>query len=227
MTSPKTRTAIKVAVVLLIGAAIALLYFTPARQYMTREHVRDAVGQMRGLWYGPILLIVAYAIGCIFAVPASLFILAAGVIWGWKLGGTYTMIGGVLGATASFLVGRFVGEGMLKRFGKLGLAVEKQVENAGFKSFLILRLIPIFPFAVLNYGAGVARLALVDFVAATAIGLAPSNYVFSYSADALFNGTLSQGDALKRLLMVAGLMLAVVLIPMLLKRRMRMKQPEE
>lgn len=215
----KSRTLLKVALMLFIGAVVAVLYFTPLRSYLTRQQILHAAEQVRGLWYAPLILIVSYAIGCIFAVPASLFILAAGVIWGWLLGGTYAMIGGVLGATLSYLVGRFVGEGMLERFGAVGRRVAKQVDHAGFRSLLVLRLIPLFPFAVLNYGAGVARVQIVDFVLATALGLMPSNYVFAYSSDAIVRQTMTEGDALVRLAVVAGLVLCVVLVPMLIKRR--------
>jgi len=223
----KGRTLIKIALVLVIGAIVAVLYFTPLRAYLTRDQIIAAAERVRGLWYAPLILIVSYAIGCVFAIPASLFILAAGVIWGWLLGGTYAMIGGVLGATLSFLVGRFVGEGMLERFGAVGRRVAKQVDHAGFKSLLVLRLIPLFPFAVLNYGAGVARVQLFDFIAATALGLLPSNYVFAYSADAIVHQTMSEGDALKRLAVVAVLVLCVVLLPSLLKRRMRVRPERE
>jgi len=90
------RNALKAAIVLFIAAVVAALYFTPARQYMTREHIGEGVSLMRGLWYGPVVIVLAYAIGCIFALPASLFIIAAGVVWGWKLGGLYAMTGGML-----------------------------------------------------------------------------------------------------------------------------------
>jgi len=211
------RNAIKIAIVVVIGAVAATLYIF--RDHFSMAEIRVMVDQLRGVWYAPIVMIAAYAVGCVFAVPASFFILSSGVIWGWKLGGTYAMVGGVLGATASFLVGRFVGEGMLTKFGKVGRAVEKNVEHAGFRSLLVLRLIPLFPFAVLNYGAGVARVAVLDFIFATAFGLAPSNYVFAYSADSIFNGSLSQADAFRRVLIVAALVLAVVLIPMFFKKK--------
>jgi uncharacterized membrane protein YdjX (TVP38/TMEM64 family) len=226
MKSSRSRTLIKIALLVIIVGGLSALYFSPLRAHLSREHIRGTIGQLRDLWYGPIVLIGLYAVGCVFAVPASLFILASGVIWGWKLGGLYTMVGGVLGATATFLVGRFLGEGVLRRFGRLGRVVEKQVDHAGFKSLLVLRLIPIFPFAVLNYGAGVAGVRLADFVFATALGLAPSNFVFAYSADSLFNGTMTEGDALKRLAIVVVLILAVVFVPMLIKKRMKRESRE-
>ncbi len=221
MKSSHSRTLIKITLAVVLLGGVAALYFSPLRVYLNREHIRGTIEQLRDLWYGPIVLIVLYAVGCVFAVPASVFILASGVIWGWKLGGLYAMVGGVLGATSSFLVGRFLGEGVLKRFGRLGRVVEKQVDHAGFKSLLVLRLIPLFPFAVLNYGAGVAGVRLLDFVFATALGLAPSNFVFAYSADSLFNGTMTEADALKRLAVVAVLILMVVFVPMLIKKRLK------
>jgi uncharacterized membrane protein YdjX (TVP38/TMEM64 family) len=221
MPTARTRTLLKIALILVIVGGIGALYFSPLRAYLDREHIRATVAHLRGLWYGPIVLIASYAVGCVFAVPASIFVISAGMIWGWKLGGLYSLMGGVLGAMAAYVVARFLGEGVLQRFGRLGRAVEKQVEHAGFQSLLILRLIPIFPFAVLNYGAGVAGVSAVDYFFATLIGVMPSNFVFAYSADSLFNGTMSEGDALKRLVIVAALVLAVVLVPALLKKKLK------
>jgi uncharacterized membrane protein YdjX (TVP38/TMEM64 family) len=215
-----SRNLLKILLAAIVIVAIVALYASPLRSQLTRENVVGAVARLRGLWYAPAALIILYAIGCIFAVPASFFILAAGAIWGWKLGGTYAMIGGVLGATASFLVARFIGEGLLERFGAMGQKVKKQVAHAGFKSLLILRLIPVFPFAVLNYGAGVAGVRLRDFVLATILGLVTSNYVFAYSADALLQGNMTEGEAIKRLAIVGLLLISVIMIPTLLKRRM-------
>lgn len=215
------RTAIRLAVLLVIAAAVAGVYFSPLRQHLNRNDVRAAVERVRDVWYGPLLLILVYAIGCVLALPASLFIVAAGFIWGWKLGGSYAMVGGIIGATASFFAGRFIGEGLLERFGKVGALVKKQVDHAGFKSLLVTRFIPGLPFAAVNYGAGVAGVRVRDFMLATIIGLAPSNFVFAYCSDALFNGTMSETDALKRLAVVCALMLCVVAIPSLLKRRLQ------
>lgn len=215
------RNFLKAVIVLFIAAVVAALYFTPARQYMTREHIGEGVSLMRGLWYGPVIIVLAYAIGCIFAVPASLFIIAAGVVWGWKLGGLYAMTGGMLGAVISYFIGRFLGEGMLEKFGSAGRMVERQVSSAGLKTMFIVRLIPGPPFAVWNYGAGVARVKFSDYFLGTLLGTFPAHMIFAYSADALFNGTMTQGDAVRRLFIVAGLMLALTLLPSLIKRFMR------
>lgn len=92
------RNAIKLAVLAFLVAGVAALYFSPARTYLTKEHLRDLIAWLRGLWYGPIVLIALYAAGCVLAIPASVFVIAAGVIWGWKLGAVYAIAGGMLGA---------------------------------------------------------------------------------------------------------------------------------
>lgn len=212
------RTAMKVAMLVVLAGVIAAIYFSPLRQHLTRDSIRADVERFRTVWYGPIVLILAYAIGCVLALPASMFVVAAGFIWGWKLGGCYAMAGGLLGATASFFVARFIGEGLLKRFGRVGALVKKQADHAGFTSLLVMRFVPGLPFAAVNYGAGVAGVRVSDFMLATVIGLAPSNFVFAYCSDALFNGTMTEGDALKRLAVVCALMLSLVAISMLVKK---------
>lgn len=212
------RTLIKAAVALVLAAVVAAVWFSPLREQLTRENVRAFVEHLRGLWYGPLVFIVVFAAGCIFAAPASVFCVAAGFIWGWLLGGTYALIGGLLGAIASFYVARFVGEGLLHRFGRIGEMVKKQVDHAGFRNLLILRYIPGIPFAVLNYGAGVAGVRFRDYLPATILGVIPPMFVFAYCADALFNGTMSEGDVVRRIVIACALMLTLTLIPLFVKR---------
>jgi len=220
------RNAIKLAMLLVLAGGVAVLYFTPLRAYLTKAHINDFIAWLRGLWYGPIVLIALYAAGCVFALPASIFVIAAGVIWGWKLGGLYAIIGGFLGAIAAYYVGGFLGEGLLDKFGSVGRGVRKQVESSGFLSMLIVRLIPGPPFAVWNYAAGVAKMRFRDYALATLIGIIPSHLVFTYCADSLVNGTMTQGDALKRLAIVCALLLALILIPLYIKKRMGVKPIE-
>ncbi len=220
------RNAIKLATFFVLAGGVAALYFTPLRSYLTKAHINDLITWLRGLWYGPLVLIAIYAAGCVFALPASIFVIAAGVIWGWKLGGLYAIIGGFLGAIAAYYVGGFLGEGLLDKFGSVGRGVRKQVESSGFMSMLIVRLIPGPPFAVWNYAAGVAKMRFRDYALATLIGIIPSHLVFTYCADSLVNGTMTQGDALKRLAIVCALLLALILIPLYIKKRMGVKSIE-
>ena len=212
------RTLFRIAAALVLAAAVVALWFSPLRENLTRENVRAFVEHLRGLWYGPAVFILAFAAGCIFALPASVFVIAAGFIWGWGFGTLYAVLGGLLGAVVSFYLARFIGEGLLDRFGRVGRMVAKQVDHAGFRSLLVARFIPGIPFAVLNYGAGVCGVRFRDYLPATILGITPPMFVFAYCADALFNGTMSEGDVLKRLVIACLLMIGITLLPVLVKR---------
>lgn len=214
-----SRRSLKIAIFLVLVAGAVGLYFTPLRHVLTRQNIYATVDRLRGLWYGPLVLIAAYGIGCVFAVPASIFILSAGVIWGWKLGLFYAMCGALLGSSAAYFAGLFLGEGLLERFGKMGALVSRQASRNGFVSILIARLIPGPPFAVWNYAAGIARVNFGEYFAATLIGTLPAHFVFAYCADALFNGTMTQSDAVKRLIIVAALLISLTILTTVLKRR--------
>jgi len=214
-----SRRSVKLATLVALVAGVVILYFTPLRGVFTREHVYATVDHLRGLWYGPVVLIVAYAVGCVFAIPASIFILAAAVIWGWKLGVVYAMCGAMLGSSAAYFAGLFLGEGLLQRFGRAGAMVSRQVSRNGFVSILVARLIPGPPFAVWNYAAGIARMNFGEYFLGTLLGTLPAHMVFAYCADALFNGSMTQGDAVKRLVIVAGLLISLIALTTVLKRR--------
>lgn len=211
-------------VVRLAGAAVLLtaiagFYFSPLRAELTLENARLFMNHLQSLWYGPILFVAAFAVGATLVVPATLFVVVAGLVWGWFLGGLYAVAGATMGAFLSFLIARWLGSDLLRRFGRRGEDLADRLQNAGFRSLLILRLIPIFPFAVLNYSAGFAGLRARDFVLATLVGTTPSLFIVAYSADAIVSGTLTGEAAFQRLAIAGVLLAAMVIVPSLLKRR--------
>lgn len=201
-----------------LTAAIVAVYLSPARSFMTLEKLQQLLDHLRSIWYGPVLFIGVYAATCVLALPASPFVVAAGIIWGWLLGACYSTVGSMIGATATYFVARYIGGGILARLGSRGQKIEKQLEHAGFQPMLILRLIGL-PFPVLNFAGGVARMRFGSYFIGTLLGILPSQFVIAYSADAIAGGTLSKGDALLRVLVAAGLMAMLVLIPLWVKKR--------
>jgi len=218
----KASHAVKIAVVVLIAGAVVAVLMSPLRHQLTIANARAWVtserAHVQSLWWAPIVMVLAYGIGCIFAVPATVFIAVAGALWGWKLGLAYAITGGMLGASLSYFLCRYLGEGLLDRFGRAGAAVRRQIERAGFQTMLIVRLIPGPPFAMWNYGAGVARFPFGVYFLATLLGTLPAHFVFVYSADALFSGTMTERDALITLAKVGALLIALALIPTIIKR---------
>lgn len=215
----RSTIAVKVVAALLFAALVVAVYLSPARSYLTVENVREIRDAARVAWYAPPLFILAYAVGCTFLIPATLFIIAAGATWGWALGSLYALTGAVLGSLLSYAIARFLGGGVIARFGAMGMKLSARLEHVGFSAFLMLRLVPLFPFAMLNYGAGVAKIRVKTFALATLIGVAPSHIVAAYSADALLAGTITREQAFQRIIVVVVLMMVVMGVPMLFRKR--------
>lgn len=205
----------------MLVVAAGLVWVSPLREQLTRDEIRGMVESVRTAWYAPLLLIAMYAVGSVFAVPASLFIIAAGAIWGWALGGTFALAGGMLGAMASFFVGRFLGGQLPERHGRARDLLERHFRDASFRSQLVVRLLPVLPFAAVNYGSGVARVNSGPFFLSTLLGLIPSNYVFAWSADEIFNGSLSGRGVVLRLFAVAAVSITVIAIPSIAARALQ------
>jgi uncharacterized membrane protein YdjX (TVP38/TMEM64 family) len=135
-----------------------------------------------GIW-GPVAFVAGYAVACILFVPASLLTLAAGAIFGVALGVPLVLTGASLGATASFLIARYLAQDAvgrrLSRDPRLA-AIGRLVGTDGRRIVFLMRLSPVFPFGALNYALGLTRLRLVDFLIAL-LGIIPGTALYVYS----------------------------------------------
>ena len=112
-----------------------------------------------GVW-GPIVFILGYAVAAVAFVPGSLLTLAAGAIFGLAQGVVYVFIAAVLGSSAAFLVSRYLARRAIER--RLAsnprfAAIDRAVGAQGRKIVFLLRLSPVFPFNLLNYGLGLTK----------------------------------------------------------------------
>jgi uncharacterized membrane protein YdjX (TVP38/TMEM64 family) len=131
----------------------------------------------------PLAYIAFYAVSCVFAIPGSVLTLAGGFLFGIGWGILYVSIGATLGATLAFLVGRY----LLRRWilAKVGSnpkfqALDEAVAREGWKMVMLVRLCPIFPFPVTNYGFGITRVTAREYVLASWLGMMPAMLVLVY-----------------------------------------------
>jgi uncharacterized membrane protein YdjX (TVP38/TMEM64 family) len=134
-----------------------------------------------GFW-GPVVFIVGYAVATVAFVPGSLLTLAAGAIFGLAQGVVYVFIAAVLGSSAAFLVSRYLARATIER--RLAsnprfTAIDRAVGAQGLKIVFLLRLSPVFPFNLLNYGLGLTKVRFVDYLCAAA-GMLPGTVLYVY-----------------------------------------------
>ncbi|BAB73906.1 hypothetical protein NIES23_06120 [Trichormus variabilis NIES-23] len=131
---------------------------------------------------GALAFILLYIIATVAFLPGSILTLGAGVVFGVVWGSLYVFIGATIGATAAFLVGRYLARGWVakKIVGNQKFrAIDEAVGREGLKIVLLTRLSPIFPFNLLNYAYGVTGVSLKDYVLAS-IGMIPGTIMYVY-----------------------------------------------
>lgn len=131
---------------------------------------------------GAIAFIALYIIASVAFFPGSILTLGAGVIFGAVWGSLYVFIGATLGATAAFLVGRYLARGWVARKiadNKKFAAIDQAVGREGLKIVLLTRLSPIFPFNLLNYAFGITGVSLKDYFIGS-VGMIPGTIMYVY-----------------------------------------------
>jgi uncharacterized membrane protein YdjX (TVP38/TMEM64 family) len=144
-------------------------------------------------WVGWLIFIALYAAACLLFVPGSVLTLGAGAVYGFWLGSLLVLVGNGLGSLLSLLLTRYLFRGWTKkifaRHAKLR-AIEDAVETGGWKIVCLARLSPIMPYSLINYGLGVTKISVLQFLFATEVGAIPSTGLYVYLGK--LAGNLSQ-----------------------------------
>ena len=107
----------------------------------------------------PLLFMFVYIVGTIFFFPGAVLTLLGGALFGPVLGTFYNLTAATIGSMLSFLVARYLASSWVekKTGGKLKQLLNG-VENEGWRFVAFVRLVPLFPFNLLNYGLGLTKI---------------------------------------------------------------------
>ena len=177
--------------------AVAAAAIVVAAKYL---HIQDVLKaaldwiSKLGPW-GPLIFIGIYIVAAVLFVPGSVLTLGAGALFGVVLGSVCVSISATLGATAAFLVGRYLARDAIahkiERSEKFA-AIDRAVADEGWKIVLLTRLSPIFPFTLLNYAFGLTRVRLGHYVLASWIGMMPGTVMYVYLGSLVRLGAAAQ-----------------------------------
>ncbi len=186
-------------VLAIFALAIALFFvfdlgnlFTLGALKENKEALQNYTQSHFGL--SALLFILVYCVQTALSLPgAGIMTLTGGFLFGTWMGGLFANIGATSGAALAFLAARYLFRDTIeKKFGKKLQGIQEGFASNGFNYLLTLRLIPLFPFFLINLAAGLTRIRLSTYVLATAIGIIPGSLVFSNAGNQL--GTI---DSLK------------------------------
>jgi uncharacterized membrane protein YdjX (TVP38/TMEM64 family) len=146
------------------------------------EDIRDFI-QKKGI-LAPIVYVLLLSLLPLLLFPDSVLVIAGGMLFGLVRGTILTSIGSLIGGVIAFLISRAFGSKVVKKITKKDLVLfEKYKGYSGFFIILLLRLIPLFPFKVVSYSAGLTDMKLRDFCLATVIGSLPGIIVYTNLGD--------------------------------------------
>lgn len=218
---------------ILVAAGVGFVAFGGHR-YLTFSALADNRAWLCGLaarWGAAAALayIAAYAVIVALSVPGGAALtIAGGFLFGTWLGGLCAVIGATAGAVCIFLAARAGLGGLARRAGPFLDRLEAGFRADAFNYLLVLRLVPLFPFWLVNLVPALAGVGLPTFLAATFIGIIPATFVYASLGNGLGRvveqpdlSILFQPGVLGPILALA----ALALLPVLFRRWRRRKDP--
>jgi uncharacterized membrane protein YdjX (TVP38/TMEM64 family) len=224
---------VRVVLALLFAAAVAAFFALGGYRYLTLDTIkgnRDALLAFTEAHHVQALAIAfaVYVAAAVFSLPGGLLLsLTCGFLFGRWTGTVLVVFAATIGATLLFVAARYVfADAARKRLGALGEKINAGFTRDAFSYMLFLRLVPAFPFFLVNLAPAFTSIPLRTFVLATFIGIIPGTFVFVNLGE-----TLGRIDSLRGLvswetLGAFALLGMLALVPIVVRRRSSREAPE-
>lgn len=206
----------RVLVILLVIVAILAIRFTEATRYLQQDELKALIHGYGVL--APAIYMLFYTIAPALFLPGLPITIVGGILFGPIWGVVYTIIGATAGACVAFLISRYVARGWIER--KLTSPrwrqLDEGVKKQGWKIVAFTRLIPLFPFNLLNYAFGLTNIKFIHYALASFIFMLPACIAFIVFSSSLLD--LIKGKLSSTFIIGLGLVVIVSLIPVLYSR---------
>ena len=202
--------------VLVAALAAAVVWLGLHRELLQPATIEREL-QRFGRW-APILFLLLYTLATVLFVPGSVLTVAGGALFGPIWGTLWNLAGATLGATLAFVIARYLASNWVaarsgERLGRLIRGVEEE----GWRFVAFVRLVPLFPFNLVNYAFGLTRIRLGEYVLASFVCMAPGALAYTYLGYAGREAASGQG-AIRKALLALTLLAAVAFLPRLVRR---------
>ena len=205
------------AVLLIFLIGFSLFFFHGRLSGITEAGFKEKIDSC-GIW-GPVLYVIVYLLRPLILFPAGVLSASAGLIWGTLHGFIILQIAANISSTAEFFVARTFGREFIEKFLKgRFLNVDRQIENHGFLTVLLIRLIPNVAWDIQNLGLGLTRVKFRDYFPATFLGIMPGSFAFVFFGSSLIRVLFHPGNVWF-LVLAAGLFAGLYFLRKGLKKR--------
>lgn len=215
-------------IALLLVAAFVAVWLSGAADFLTVAELKHRQAELQAWtrahpWQASVIYVGTYATLTALCIPSALVLtIAAGALFGLLHGTALVSVGSTTGATLAFLAARFLFRRPLRdRFGGRLEAFDAGVRRDGAFYLLTLRLVPIFPFFMINLLAGLTALRTWTFVWVSMLGMLPTTVAFVLAGTQL-GRIRNASDVLSPRLL--GALVVIGLLPLLLRWLVRWLQ---
>lgn len=171
---------------------------------------------------GPWLFMLIYAAGTVLFLPGSVLTLAGGALFGPAWGTLYNLSGATLGAALAFLLARYLaGPWVERRTGGRLQQLRQGVDEEGWRFVAFVRLVPLFPFNLLNYALGLTRIRFWHYVVASYVCMLPGALAYTYLGYAGREAVTGGEGMIEKGLLALALLAVVAFVPRFIQRLRR------
>ncbi|BAO44534.1 TVP38/TMEM64 family protein [Thiolapillus brandeum] len=212
---------LRILVVLMLTLGVALTAI-----YRDRLDVKQLGFWLDGAgWAGPILFMLLYALATLLFFPGSILTLAGGALFGPVAGTVYNLTGATLGAALAFLLARYLARDWVeaKAAGRLR-QLKEGVEREGWHFVAFVRLVPLFPFNLLNYALGLTRIPFIQYTVASGLFMLPGALAYTWLGYAGREALSGNRAAVQQGLIALSLLASVIYLSRWLSRRRGKKE---
>lgn len=203
---------------------VALLLLAAAVIWLATHRAALQPGQMAarlaslGPW-APLIFVVVYALGAVLLFPAALLSFAGGAAFGPVWGAVLDLAGATLGAGTAFLAARYFAGGWVRRRvgGRLGRLIAG-VEAEGWRFVAAVRLVPLIPYALLNYALGLTRIGFWPYLLASAACMIPGSIAYTWLGYAGREAADGNAAGLRYGLLGLGVLGLAAFVPRMVRR---------
>jgi uncharacterized membrane protein YdjX (TVP38/TMEM64 family) len=211
----------RLAILAILIAAIVSIRMTGATRYLDQETLRQLIAGYGML--APLIYMLIYSVAPALLLPGLPITIAGGILFGPFWGVIYTITSSTVGACIAFLISRYIARNWVEdklrspRWRKLDEGVEKH----GWKVVAFTRLIPLFPFNLLNYAFGMTKIGFWPYAVTTFVCMLPACIAFIVFSSSLLD--LVRGKISAELIVGIALIVLVSLIPFFYRRYQKKK----
>jgi uncharacterized membrane protein YdjX (TVP38/TMEM64 family) len=197
--------------------------FTPFGHELSFAKLTAEMQRLAATHFGPLAVVAMYSVAALLSVPVTLLIAVTGLVFGAVAGAAYALSGTLIAAAAGWAAGAWLGRDAVRELAGARLnQLSERLRSKGLMAVILLRLVPVAPFSIVNLAAGASHIRFWDFMAGTAIGMAPGVVLATSFARQLVTAVTNPTPF--SLMLVAVIGVALVSMSLILRRMLTRRQ---